>query len=318
MPDGSPAAINGPLHVCADRRLCNEDGNRIQLRGISTHGLQWFGACVTRRAFNAIANNWKADVVRLALYVQEGGYETDPEGFERTVNRLIRRATRRGLYVIVDWHILTPGNPHHNLDRARKFFDRIARKNRNRVNVLYEVANEPNGTDVTWDVLKRYHEEVIPVIRAHDPDAIILLGTPGWSSMGLAHGWNEQQIADNPVDADNILYSFHFYAASHGEAYREALDRASQKLPVFVTEFGLQSHTGDGGNDLQQSALYLDLMKQRKISWAYWNFSDDWRSGAVFQPGACRDRAFFGEARLKEAGKWIRSRMREDDAFPVD
>ncbi len=317
MPAGSPAAINGPLHVCRGKRLCNEDGNPIQLRGISSHGLQWFPHCLAPRAFDAMADDWGADVVRIALYVQEGGYETNPRKFRDLVDTAIKRATRRGLYVIIDWHILTPGDPYHNLDRAKSFFDWLVKRNRKRVNVIYELANEPNGEHVTWDLVKSYHEALIPVIRKRDPDAILLLGTPGWSSMGLAHGWSEQDIIDDPVDADNVLYSFHFYAASHRDHYRQALDRAAQHIPVFVSEFGLQTYSGDGQNDLAQSARFLNVMKKRKISWAYWNFSDDWRSGAVFQPGACQDKAFDGTSRLKKSGVWIRKKMRAPDKFRV-
>lgn len=38
----SPVGINGPLKVCGNF-LCNQHGKPIQLRGMSTHGLQWYG-----------------------------------------------------------------------------------------------------------------------------------------------------------------------------------------------------------------------------------------------------------------------------------
>ena len=48
---------------------------------MSTHGLQWFAACVNTTSLDALANDWKADILRIAMYVQEQGYETDPAGF---------------------------------------------------------------------------------------------------------------------------------------------------------------------------------------------------------------------------------------------
>ena len=45
---------------------------------MSTHGLQWFPACYNDASLDALANDWKADVLRIAMYVQEGGYETNP------------------------------------------------------------------------------------------------------------------------------------------------------------------------------------------------------------------------------------------------
>lgn len=312
-PPHSPVGINGQLEVCQATKLCNSDGRPIQLRGISSHGLHWYSECINRRSLKALAGDWGADVVRLSMYVQEGGYETDPRGYRKLVNRLIDKATRRGLYVIVDWHILSPGDPHQNLALAKGFFRKIAKRNRDKVNVLYEVANEPNG--VTWAQLKAYHETIIPVIRRKDQDAVILLGTRGWSSLGVSEGADESEIVDDPVDADNVMYTFHFYAASHGKANRMALKRASGRLPMFVSEFGLQSYTGHGDNDYAQSRRYVTLMRRKKISWVYWNFADDWRSGSVLKEGACAQGAVSGKKNLKPSGVWIRKKMRSRDAF---
>ena len=37
-------------------------------------------------------------------------------------------ATARGMYAIVDWHMLTPGDPNYNLGRAKTFFTEIAQR----------------------------------------------------------------------------------------------------------------------------------------------------------------------------------------------
>jgi len=170
------------------------------------------------------------------------------------------------------------------------------------------VANEPNG--VSWSRIKSYHEQIIPVIRAADPDSVILLGTRAWSSLGVSDGADESEIVDNPVRANNVMYTFHFYAASHGGEYLDTLSRAADRLPMFVTEFGTQTASGDGGNDFGQAQRYIDLMARKKISWTNWNFSDDHRSGAVFTTGTCPGGAFAGTSRLKPAGEWIRERIR--------
>ena len=57
---------------------------------------------------------------------------------------------------------------------------------------------------------------------------------------------------------------------------------------MFVTEFGTQKYTGDGGNDFARAQQYLDLMASKRISWTNWNWSDDKRSGAVFKKGTCK------------------------------
>src|SRR5688572_1629056 len=91
----TPVQKNGLLRVCGTK-LCNQYGNPIQLRGMSTHGIQWYYQCLPDAALDALANNWGSDVLRISLYVQEGGYETDPAGFTAKVNSLIEKATARG------------------------------------------------------------------------------------------------------------------------------------------------------------------------------------------------------------------------------
>jgi len=80
-------------------------------------------------------------------------------------------------------------------------------------NVLYEICNEPNG-GTSWSDIKSYAEEVIEVIRSNDKDGIIIVGTPNWSQY-------VDQAAENPITGyDNIMYTLHFYAATHKDDLR--------------------------------------------------------------------------------------------------
>ncbi|WP_394823088.1 cellulase family glycosylhydrolase [Pendulispora albinea] len=311
-PTGTPVEANGQLRVCGTK-LCNKNGKAIQLRGMSTHGLNWYRNCVNGASLDALANDWKADIVRISMYIQDGGYESNPRMYTDLVHSIIEQVTARGMYALVDWHMLEPGDPHYNLSRAKTFFSEIATRHASKTNILYEVANEPSG--VSWASIKSYHEQIIPVIRAKDPDSVILLGTRGWSSLGVSEDSDESEVVNNPVNATNILYTFHFYAASHKAEYLDTLSRAADKIPVFVTEFGTQTYTGDGGNDFTQSQKYIDLMAAKKISWANWNYSDDFRSGAVFKEGTCPNGPYSGTAPLKPAGVWVRDRIRTPDDF---
>jgi endoglucanase len=309
----TPVARNGQLRVCG-RQLCNARGKAIQLRGMSTHGTQWYAQCVNDASLDVLANEWNADVLRISTYVQEGGYETDPARFTALAHDYIEKATARGMYAIVDWHMLDPGDPNLNLDRARTFFTAIAARHKDKPNVIYEIANEPNG--VHWSSIKSYADQIIPVIRAQDPDGIVIVGTEDWSSLGASgDGEGVARILANPVTAGNVMYTFHFYAASHDDWYLDTLRNAVARLPVFVTEFGTQEYTGDGPNNFTRSQQYLDLLAQHKVSWVNWNYSDDERSGAVFTVGTCAAGGYPGTGRLKEAGRWIRDRIRTPDDF---
>lgn len=310
-PGRTPLAANGQLHVCGVH-LCGESNRVVQLRGMSTHGLQWFDGCYNDASLNALANDWHADLLRIAMYVQEQGYETNPPWFTNRVNSLVDEAEERGMYAVIDFHTLTPGDPNYNLDRAKTFFASVAARNAAKKNVIYEIANEPNG--VSWGAIKSYAEQVIPVIRAADPDAVVIVGTRGWSSLGVSDGSNETEVVNNPVNAANIMYTFHFYAASHKDNYRSTVSRAAAKLPLFVTEFGTVSATGGGALDQASTTAWLDLLDQLKIGYANWTYSDANESSAALRPGTCAG-GDYGSGALTESGALVRSRISTADDF---
>ncbi|MCZ4124678.1 cellulase family glycosylhydrolase [Streptomyces sp. H39-S7] len=311
---GTPVGINGQLQVCGVH-LCNQYNRPVQLRGMSTHGLQWFSQCNNATSLDALAKDWKSDLLRIAMYVQENGYETDPAGFTGRVNNLVDLAEARGMYALIDFHTLTPGDPNYNLARAKTFFASVAARNANKKNVIYEIANEPNG--VSWAAIKSYAEQVIPVIRAADPDAVVIVGTRGWSSLGVSDGSSESEIINAPVNAANIMYAFHFYAASHKDNYRAAVSRAASHLPLFVTEFGTVSASGGGAMDRASTTAWLDLLDQLDISYANWTFSDASESSAALRPGTCGGSDYGSSGVLTESGALIKSRISTADNFPT-
>ncbi|MEU0144974.1 cellulase family glycosylhydrolase [Streptomyces sp. NPDC006288] len=312
--DGTPVGVNGQLHVCGVH-LCNQYDRPVQLRGMSTHGIQWFGTCYNAASLDALARDWKSDLLRIAMYVQEDGYETDPAGFTSRVNGLVDQAEARGMYALIDFHTLTPGDPNYNLDRAKTFFASVAARNAGKKNVIYEIANEPNG--VSWSAIKNYAEQVIPVIRAADPDAVVIVGTRGWSSLGVSDGSDGSEVVNNPVNAANLMYAFHFYAASHKDAYRAAVSRAASQLPLFVTEFGTVSATGGGEMDRASTTSWLDLLDQLGISYANWTYSDAPESSAALRPGTCDGGDYSGSGVLTESGALLKNRISTADNFPT-
>lgn len=295
-----PVAANGQLQVI-DNQLSNEKGEAVWLRGMSSHGIQWYRNDISDESLDILAYNWKSDIVRLSLYAREGGYERDPEWFTEIMEEKIQMVIDRGLYVIIDWHQLHPGNPLEDIDNAIIYLTHMAKKFGHLPNVIYEICNEPNECE--WTDVKEYAEIVIPIIREIDPDSVIIVGTHGWGSLGISDGDNEQTIIDNPVNASNIIYSFHFYAASHDfDIYGSALRRFAKILPIMVSEFGTQEYTGDGPNDFSSTDKYLDMFEELKISWINWNFSTDHRSGAVLNKAG-------DYINLKDSGVYIRDRI---------
>jgi endoglucanase len=264
----------GKLQVIGPH-LCDSKGQPIQLRGMSTMGLQWKGEIVNDAAFAALAKDWKADVVRLAMYVGEGGYGVHPE-LKQAVWKGVELAVKHGMYVIVDWHVLSPGNPTHAVYKgAQAFFEEASRRFAHIPNVLYEIMNEPNG-EVSWaQDLKPYAEKMVATIRANASDAIILVGSGTWSQ-------DVDEAAANPVQGTNLMYTFHFYPGSHRQALRDKVQAAiDQGAAVFCSEWGTTDHTGSGPLFLLEAETWLAFLDRHQISWTNWSLCDKHESSAA-------------------------------------
>lgn len=301
------AAVKTPFEICGRLKvvgtnLCNQNGYPIQLRGMSTHGLQWFENCITAKSLDTLAYGWGADIMRVSMYVHEDGYLTDPPYFRALIDKIVDMLLQRGLYCLIDWHQLTPGDPNADIDSARTFFQYMSAKHGAKGHVLYDICNEPNGKTVTWPVISNYANEIIPIIRKNDPQSVIIVGTPNWAL-------RPDQVIGATLPYENIMYTMHFYAATHKEECRIYTETAIKGgIPVFVTEFGTQESSGDGANDFTSSQLWLDLLSKYKIGWTNWNYSDDMRSGAVWKEGTATS-GKWTDANLKEAGVWIKQRI---------
>jgi endoglucanase len=266
----------GRLQVVGGK-LCDGAGNPVQLRGMSTHGLQWYGEIVNDRAFAALAKDWKADVVRLALYVGEGGYASHPE-LKRKVFDGIELAIKYGMYAIVDWHVLTPGNPNDPVySGAQAFFAEVSQSYGKYPNVIYEIANEPNGPLGWAEQIKPYAEKMVATIRANDPSNIILIGSGTWSQ-------DVDVAAADPVQGKNLAYTFHFYAGSHRQALRDKIEAAlGRGVAVFCSEWGTSEASGAGGPFLRESEEWLAFLDQHNISWVNWSLADKNESSAALK-----------------------------------
>ena len=281
--------------------LVDPDGNPVVLRGISTHGLAWYPEYVNEDCFAQLKEEWGADVIRLAMYTAEsGGYCTggDKEDLKALIRDGVSYATDCGLYVIIDWHILSDGNPNAHLEEAKAFFDEMSEEYADSTNVIYEICNEPNG-GTSWSDVKSYAEQVIDVIRGNDSDGVILVGTPNWCQ------YLDQAAADPITDRENIMYTLHFYAATHRESLRKTLtDAVDAGLPVFVSEYGICDASGNGGIDRDEADRWIDTLEQYGISYVAWNLSNKAETSALLK-SSCSRTSGFGAEDLSETGKWL-------------
>ena len=277
---GGPSA-HGHLQVCSGQ-LTDSQGQAVILRGMSTHGMQWYPQFANRTAFKNLQDRG-ANLIRIAMYTEQDGYLTHP-ALKTAVYAAIDAAIAQDMYVIIDWHILADGNPRTHEEDAIHFFDETSQHYSGQPAVLYEICNEPNqGADWENDI-KPYAEAVIPIIRQNDPAAVIIVGTPNWSQ-------DIDIAAHSPLDYPNLLYACHFYAGTHGQALREKIDNAlAQQAAVFISEWGTSSADGNDGIYLEQSETWLQFMAARKLSWANWSLCDKAESSAALNPNTPPDK----------------------------
>lgn len=284
--------------------LVDKNGKAIQLRGVSTHGLSWFGQYVNDACFSDVRNTWGANVVRLAMYTQEyGGYCSG--GSKKDLRALVKQgvayAKKNDLYVIVDWHILSDGNPLTHASEAKAFFKQMSSALKGYNNVLYEICNEPNG-GTSWSDIKKYAKKIIPVIRANDKDAVVLVGTPTWSQ-------ELDKALASPLSYKNVMYTMHFYAGTHKDDLRQRLANAVDNgLPVFVSEFGICDASGNGNIDKYSANTWLKLLNKKGVSWCMWSLCNKEESASMLK-GSVSKTSGFKSSDLTTSGKWLVSAL---------
>ena len=137
---GGGVSEHGKLHV-QGTQLCDEHGAAVELHGMSSHGIQWFPQYTTKQA---IANTaaYGANLFRVAMYTGEGGYLSSPAQIKKAAYAAMDAAIENDMYVIIDWHILSDGDPLTHLKEA---------------------------------------QALVKTIRSNAPDSIILIGSGTWS-----------------------------------------------------------------------------------------------------------------------------------------
>lgn len=301
-PLGGGASENGWLQV-KGAQLCNEAGEPVVLRGMSSHGLQWYGQFANGQS---IANTaaYGANVFRVAMYTGEGGYLSQKDTVKQKAFAAVDAAIMSDMYVILDWHILSDGNPMSHVEEAEAFFAEAAERYAGTPNVLFELCNEPNG-GVTWERdVKPYAERLVAVIRARSPKSVILIGSPTWSQ-------DIHLAAADPLEGENLMYTLHFYAGTHGQWLRDRIETAvAAGLPVFVSEWGTSRADGSGGVFPEESKVWLDFLDEKGISWCNWSLCDKNETSAALKPGTSPERAWTEED-LSESGRIVFSRFGE-------
>lgn len=302
----TPVSQHGQLSV-KNGQLVDKSGKGYQLRGMSTHGLTWFPEFVNESAFKTLRDDWNTNVVRLAMYVDEWGngqcYMGNKSGSLELLEKGVDICIKLDMYVIIDWHVLNPGDPSKYTNEAKSFFETVSKRYAKYPNVIYEICNEPNGGASWSGNIKPYAEKIIPVIRKNAPNSVIIVGTPTWSQE------IDKPLSD-PLSYKNVMYAFHFYAATHAGLRSNVENCVAQGLPVFVSEFGTCDASGGGANDFNETQKWLSYFDKQGISYCNWSICNKDETCSVLRPGTSAN-GNWSESNLTENGKWMRNWLKK-------
>lgn len=288
----------GQLQVKGNQ-LCSQTGDPIVLRGVSYGWHNLWPRFYNKQSVKWLKKDWKCTVLRAAMgTVIEDNYIENPEFALKCMNKVIKAAIKNDLYIIIDWHTYYPQKK-----EAKAFFSMMAQKYGKYPHIIYEIYNEP--MEDSWESVKEYATDIISEIRKYDPDNIILVGSPHWDQ-------DLHLVAESPLEGfNNIMYTLHFYAATHKQELRDRAEAAWEKgIPIFVSECAGMECTGDGPLDIPEWIRWVEWLESKKISWVNWSISDKNETCSMILPRANKNGGW-DESLIKPAGRQSRKFIRQ-------
>lgn len=293
-----PVRQHGNLSV-KETKLTDQHGNSTVLNGVSLGWHNWWSRFYNKETVKWLATDWKCTVVRAAMGVDpKNGYIDKPDWSKEKMEAVIDGAIENDIYVIIDWHSHTL-----KLNQAKVFFTEMAQKYGKNPHVIYELYNEPVRD--SWQQVKEYSIELIKTIRAIDPDNIILVGSPHWDQ-------DIHLVADDPIQGfSNIMYTVHFYAATHGQSLRDRSDYALKKgIPIFISESAGMEASGNGAIDYVAWQTWIDWCAANDISLISWSIADKNETCSMLKTSASSEGNWSMDD-LKESGVKTRELLRK-------
>lgn len=279
------------IHV-ERNQFVTEDGTIFVFRGLNIadpdkleHEDRW------RKELFEEVKAWGANVIRLPVHPR-AWRERGPEGYLALLDQAVQWAKELDLYLIIDWHSI--GNLRTELymrdyylttqQETFTFWRTVASRYREEPNVaLYEVFNEPTTISntlgsLTWSQWKDLQTDIITIIQANNPDAVVLVAGLNWA-------YDLRPAAEEPFEVSNLAYVSHPYPqkreAPWEDKWQADFGFASEFAPVILTEIGFALPDEKGvhipvyGDETYGEAI-VNFAEERGISWTGWVFDPDW------------------------------------------
>lgn len=296
-------------------RLVNASGNQVVLHGVSHFDPTWQAmgedpdVGVWNESLFDIMKSWHVDLVRLPIHPAVWRRYGADEVFA-VIDQAIDWCEEREMYAIIDFHSIgfPPEDDYMSgvdmvfgelyettTAEIQDFWNQVSTKYATQpIVAFYELFNEPardsaidfpNVYDLEdWSIWKNYVESIVDIIRANDPDTVILVG-------GFQFAYDLTYLADSSINKSNIAYSVHIYPDSNWKLdWETAFGRFSETYPLVATEFGYDNSIGAysesnynkwGGEGTFKMKL-IEYFEEKNISWTAWSFS-------IFEPALFSD-----------------------------
>lgn len=268
--------------------IVGKNGEKAELRGIGLHHILQYSNLHTLESLNCL-KSYGVNLIRISVYLEDYifansdnqiayGYISKPNETKAEIEKIVSICERLGLYVLLDWHIYYAGAINgsglvgEKLDsvsylhkaEAVEFFKYFANKYANSDIILFELANEPYapGTDIVSFAKPIYAE----IANAFENLPVIVCNGVYWYQSVT------EQFTINGMP--KVFSSMHMYGSEIGTRLTMIKDNVDSGIPMFITEWGNSTGSGDGQTYDQYAINALDYFHDAKIPASCWKFTD--------------------------------------------
>lgn len=281
-------------------RIVDEDGSVRILRGVNIadpYFLVWENH-FTEADFAELSKNWNVEIIRIPVH--PGLWKKDPDYITNYLDPLVSWSKKYGMYILIEWHGIgdpvtgetyhppwehySPwyGNPYDSCPNlTASAWHMIAERYKDKSWVLYDIFNEPVGiiwgrpvgSALIWNEWRPVAENLIDIIRSHNPKALIFVGGVRWAG-------DLRNIKLNPIRRENIVYASHVYPNfPRREDWEEYWGYLTMTHPVFVSEWGYDPKRPEKhyfGTRQAYGEPLLDYMENKVAGWTAWVWHPTW------------------------------------------
>lgn len=257
------------------KNIIDSNGNNVVLTGIGTHSISEYNSLYTEEVMKTLTY-YGLNCIRISVYLTDKqcqnsdgrtslGWLNNSDTLKPIIEELIEVATNAGLYIIIDWHsyhAIDGGDVTQYKPQQEAFFEYFSNKYSNQDNILYELHNEPyrnTASELLDSVISCAN-----IIRNHNPDAILICGEGIDGVITMDNLFNKTNNLD-------IFISPHLYTGEQTIDYIN--DRIRENRPIFVTEWGNSSLSGDGLPNDNEALKMFNLCHSNNISYCLWKMT---------------------------------------------